>query len=179
MRGGDQLTHGLQRARHIAGMGQDAQPRLRRYGLVDGRSVQHAALRAQNAQRYLPALLHARQRAHHGVVRVMRSQHMIAPVQTAANGHVQRIRAVEGKDHAFRGAAKIPGRRLAAGVYHPPGAQGRAMPATPRIAEGAAHHPVYGAQHLRGLWPAGSGIIQINHAFSLPARGCAALHRML
>ena len=162
----------LQNTRHIAGMAQHHQRRAR----ADGhgyrpRRQQPAGIRLQHPHPNLPRIVHGHQRAHHRVMLSVGNQHLIALMQKAPQGHVQRIGAVQAENHPFGLPDAQICRRLFPAAFHDPlPGDGTRMAAPARIARDFLHHPRHRLNHLRGLGKAGGRVIQINHGRSFLAR---------
>ena len=89
---------------------------------------------------------------------------MISPAQTALDGQIQRVGAVELHQN-FRGIPGVQqgGEGLPAGEYLPPGGQGTGVTAPAGIGVDFRHGPENCVQYALGLGAAGGGVVEINH----------------
>ena len=121
-------------------------------------------------QLHAPLLLQPIQRAQDGVVLAVRGDHMVAFVDKAIDGDVQRLGRIGRKNHMIRPlTSEKPCQLFPHSEHCSGGLQRPAVSAAGGVAHGG-HGVQHSLRHLGRLVQRGGGVIQIDHGFPLPFR---------
>ena len=156
-----QLDKGLDRSRHVRGMGHDDQTGLRPNGGTDIIGIEQAVTRAGNHGKLHPLRLQKAQGPHDGIMFHARRNDVVARLKKPRQTDIQRLRGIPGKDDPEGVASEELRQSLPGFQDDPPRIEGAMMTGTAGIA--ADHRVVanHRLDHLRGLRPGGRGIIEI------------------